>query len=153
MASCDAIPSKLTVHPSPDTPWSGGNAMLPDLLVPYPTSFSPLTCFVTSLEPRINNDCPTDCITFGPIFIRYLKTHQVEGQPIRDDGPITFVNEASNQPWGVIDSDCFFSIDLVVAVQSLSLACINDCTQLGAIGSLDDWMKLQNDRITVCRLE
>ena len=26
-------------------------------------------------------------LLFGPVFIRWLKTHQKEGQPIRDDGP------------------------------------------------------------------
>ena len=35
----------------------------------------------------------------GPCFIRWLKSKQGEGQPIRSDGPQTHLAKKGTQPW------------------------------------------------------
>jgi phospho-N-acetylmuramoyl-pentapeptide-transferase len=83
----------------------------------------------------------------GPAFIRWLKAHQVEGQPIRNDGPeshlltkigtptmggllilIAFV--VSTLLWMPLSNSYLWPVLLVVIA-------------FGAIGSVDDWMKLR----------
>ena len=64
-------------------------AMLPDLLVPFSDQFQPFNLFryITFRTGGSTITALLIALAFGPVFIRWLKTHQVEGQPIRDDGP------------------------------------------------------------------
>jgi phospho-N-acetylmuramoyl-pentapeptide-transferase len=63
--------------------------MLYHLLVPLSDQFPSLNVF-RYLTFRTGGAMVTAmvvCFVFGPVFIRWLKTKQVEGQPIREDGP------------------------------------------------------------------
>ena len=66
-----------------------GTAMLPDLLVPLSDQFQPFNLFryITFRTGGSTITALLIALAFGPVFIRWLKTNQVEGQPIRDDGP------------------------------------------------------------------
>ena len=63
--------------------------MLPDLLVPLADQFQPFNLFryITFRTGGATITALLIALIFGPAFIRWLKTHQAEGQPIRDDGP------------------------------------------------------------------
>ena len=63
--------------------------MLPDLLVPLSDHFQPFNLFryITFRTGGATITALLIALVCGPAFIRWLKTHQAEGQPIRDDGP------------------------------------------------------------------
>ena len=63
--------------------------MLPDLLVPLSDHFQPFNLFryITFRTGGATITALLIALICGPAFIRWLKTHQTAGQPIRDDGP------------------------------------------------------------------
>ena len=63
--------------------------MLPDLLTPLADQFQPFNLFryITFRTGGATITALLISLLFGPAFIRWLKTRQGEGQPIRDDGP------------------------------------------------------------------
>ena len=123
--------------------------MLPDLLVPLAEQFQAFNLFryITFRTGGATITALIISLLCGPAFIRWLKAHQVEGQPIRDDGPkshlltkigtptmggllilIAFV--VSTLLWMPLSNPYLWPVLLVVIA-------------FGAIGSVDDWMKLR----------
>ena len=123
--------------------------MLPDLLVPLADQFQAFNLFryITFRTGGATITALIISLLCGPAFIRWLKAHQVEGQPIRNDGPeshlltkigtptmggllilIAFV--VSTLLWMPLSNPYLWPVLLVVIA-------------FGAIGSVDDWMKLR----------
>ena len=123
--------------------------MLPDLLVPLADQFQAFNLFryITFRTGGATITALIISLLCGPAFIRWLKTHQAEGQPIRDDGPeshlitkigtptmggllilIAFV--VSTLLWMPLSNPYLWPVLLVVIA-------------FGGIGSVDDWMKLR----------
>jgi len=123
--------------------------MLPDLLVPLADQHQIFNLFryITFRTGGATITALLISLLCGPAFIRWLKTHQANGQPIRDDGPeshlltkigtptmggllilIAFV--ASTLLWMPLSNAYLWPVLLVVV-------------SFGAIGSVDDWMKLR----------
>jgi phospho-N-acetylmuramoyl-pentapeptide-transferase len=123
--------------------------MLPDLLVPLADQFQAFNLFryITFRTGSATITALIISLLCGPAFIRWLKTHQAEGQPIRDDGPeshlitkigtptmggllilIAFV--VSTLLWMPLSNPYLWPVLLVVIA-------------FGGIGSVDDWMKLR----------
>ena len=85
------------------------------------------------------------CLIVGPYFIRWLKSHQKEGQPIRSDGPQTHLSKKGTPTMGGL---------MIVGSTVLSVLCWANWTNpyiwlllfvfLGFAGAgfLDDWVKL-----------
>ena len=123
--------------------------MLPDLLVPLADQFQAFNLFryITFRTGGATITALIISLLCGPAIISWLKAHQVEGQPIRDDGPeshlltkigtptmggllilIAFV--VSTLLWMPLSNPYLWPVLLVVIA-------------FGAIGSVDDWMKLR----------
>ncbi len=86
------------------------------------------------------------CFVFGPAFIRWLKSKQQEGQPIRDDGPENHLIAKAGTP-----TMGGFLILLSVTVSTLLWADLTNgfvwvilfiTIGFGAIGFADDYLKL-----------
>ncbi|MGC6518358.1 MAG: phospho-N-acetylmuramoyl-pentapeptide-transferase [Candidatus Puniceispirillaceae bacterium] len=123
--------------------------MLPDLLLPFADQFQPLNLF-RYLTFRTGGAVMTALLLsllFGEAFIRWLKSHQAEGQPIRSDGPESHILTKAGTPtmggllilgvfvistllWVPLDNSYLWPV-LIVA------------TGFGAIGAIDDWLKLK----------
>lgn len=123
--------------------------MLPDLLVPLADQFQAFNLFryITFRTGGATITALIISLMCGPAFIRWLKAHQIEGQPIRNDGPeshlltkigtptmggllilIAFV--VSTLLWMPLSNPYLWPVLFVVIA-------------FGAIGSVDDWMKLR----------
>ena len=65
--------------------------MLPDLLVPLSDEYQFFNLFryITFRTGGATITALLISLLCGPAMIRWLKTHQAEGQPIRSDGPET----------------------------------------------------------------
>ena len=75
--------------------------MLPDLLVPLADQFQAFNLFryITFRTGGATITALIISLLCGPAFIRWLKTHQAEGQPIRDDGPEShLINKIGTPP-------------------------------------------------------
>ena len=123
--------------------------MLPDLLVPLSDHFQPFNLFryITFRTGGATITALLIALICGPAFIRWLKTHQIKGQPIRDDGPQSHLLTKIGTPtMGGLLILIAFAISTLLwmplsnpylwPVLLISLS-------FGAIGSLDDWMKLR----------
>ena len=123
--------------------------MLPDLLVPLSEHFQPFNLFryITFRTGGATITALLIALICGPAFIRWLKTHQAEGQPIRDDGPQSHLLTKIGTPTmgGLL-------ILIAFAVSTLLWMPLSNpylwpvlliSLSFGAIGSLDDWMKLR----------
>ena len=123
--------------------------MLPDLLVPLSDHFQPFNLFryITFRTGGATVTALLIALICGPAFIRWLKTHQIKGQPIRDDGPQSHLLTKIGTPtMGGLLILIAFAISTLLwmplsnpylwPVLLISLS-------FGAIGSLDDWMKLR----------
>jgi phospho-N-acetylmuramoyl-pentapeptide-transferase len=123
--------------------------MLPDLLVPLADQFQAFNLFryITFRTGGATITALIISLLCGPAFIRWLKAHQVEGQPIRDDGPESHLLSKIGTPtmgglliliafvvstllWMPLSNPYLWPVLLVVIA-------------FGAIGSVDDWMKLR----------
>ena len=123
--------------------------MLPDLLVPLADQFQAFNLFryITFRTGGATITALIISLLCGPAFIRWLKTHQAEGQPIRDDGPESHLINKIGTPtmgglliliafvvstllWMPLSNPYLWPVLLVVVA-------------FGAIGSVDDWMKLR----------
>ena len=123
--------------------------MLPDLLVPMAADFQPFNLFryITFRTGGATMTALLISLLFGPAFIRWLKSHQAEGQPIRADGPETHLLTKIGTPTmgGLLILGAFVISSLLWMPLSnpylwpvLAIA-----VTFGAIGSVDDWMKLR----------
>ena len=123
--------------------------MLPDLLVPLSDHFQPFNLFryITFRTGGATITALLIALICGPAFIRWLKTHQTAGQPIRDDGPQSHLLTKIGTPtMGGLLILIAFAISTLLwmplsnpylwPVLLISLS-------FGAIGCLDDWMKLR----------
>ena len=108
---------------------------MPDLLAPLADHFRRLTLFryITFRTGGATITALIISLLCGPAFIRWLKTHQAEGQPIRDDGPeIHLITKIGTPTMGgllILIALCGVNIALDAAVKPLSLAGIacGDC--------------------------
>ena len=84
-----SYPNLLFIHQLIDHRVMVETVMLPDLLAPFSDQFQPFNLFryITFRTGGSTITALLIALAFGPVFIRWLKTNQVEGQPIRDDGP------------------------------------------------------------------
>ena len=124
-------------------------AMLPDLLVPLSDQFQPFNLFryITFRTGGATITALMIALIFGPAFIRWLKTHQAEGQPIRDDGPQSHVLTKLGTPtMGGLLILIAFSISTLLWMPLSNpylWPVLLIAISFGAIGGLDDWMKLR----------
>jgi phospho-N-acetylmuramoyl-pentapeptide-transferase len=86
------------------------------------------------------------CFVFGPAFIRWLKSKQLEGQPIRDDGPQSHILEKQGTPTmgGFLMLIAIFSATLLWADLSNQYVWVVLFVTggFGLVGFFDDYQKI-----------
>ena len=86
-------------------------------------------------------------LMFGDAFIRWLKSHQAEGQPIRSDGPESHILTKAGTPTmgGLLILACFILATLLwVPLKNPYLwPVLLVAASYGTIGAVDDWLKLK----------
>ena len=123
--------------------------MLPDLLVPLAAEFQPFNLFryITFRTGGATITALILSLMFGPMMIRWLKTNQGEGQPIRDDGPASHLITKVGTPTmgGLLILGAFaMSTILWMPLSNPYLwPVLAIALSFGFIGSVDDWMKLR----------
>ena len=122
--------------------------MLPDLLVPLADHFQPFNLF-RYLSFRTGGALMTALIIsflFGNKMIRWLKSLQGEGQPIRDDGPESHIIAKKGTPtMGGLLILIAFGVSALLWVPFASVylwPVLFVAISFGAIGFFDDYMKL-----------
>ena len=123
--------------------------MLPDLLVPLSDIFQPFNLF-RYLTFRTGGALITSLIIsfmFGPAMIRWLKSLQGEGQPIRDDGPESHIVAKKGTPTmgGLLILIAFGVSSLLwIPFESIYLwPVLFIAMAFGLIGFADDFLKLK----------
>ena len=123
--------------------------MLPDLLVPLAAEFQPFNLFryITFRTGGATITALILSLMFGPIMIRWLKTNQGEGQPIRDDGPeshlITKVGTPTMGGLLILGAFAMSTILWMPLSNPYLWPVLAIALSFGFIGSVDDWMKLR----------
>ncbi|MEC8672136.1 MAG: phospho-N-acetylmuramoyl-pentapeptide-transferase, partial [Pseudomonadota bacterium] len=123
--------------------------MLPDLLTPLAGEYQFFNLFryITFRTGGATITALLISLIFGPAMIRWLKSHQAEGQPIRADGPESHLVTKIGTPTmgGLLILGAFALSTLLWMPLSnpylwpvLTIALV-----FGAVGSIDDWMKLR----------
>ena len=128
---------------------AGRQTMLPDLLVPLAGDYQIFNLFryITFRTGGATITALVLSLMLGPMMIRWLKSHQAEGQPIRADGPESHIVTKAGTPTmgGILILGAFalstllwmpLSNPYLMPVLAVALA-------FGAVGSVDDWMKLR----------
>ena len=122
--------------------------MLPDLLVPLSGEYQFFNLF-RYIPFRTGGATITALLISllcGPAMIRWLKTHQAEGQPIRSDGPETHLAKVGTPTMGglLILAAFVLSTLLWMPLSNPYLwPVLAVAITFGAVGSVDDWMKLR----------
>ena len=123
--------------------------MLPDLLLPLAGEYQIFNLF-RYITFRSGGAMLTSLILalmFGDVFIRWLKSHQAEGQPIRSDGPESHILTKAGTPTmgGLLILACFILATLLwVPLKNPYLwPVLLVAASYGAIGAVDDWLKLK----------
>ena len=123
--------------------------MLPDLLLPLAGEYQIFNLF-RYITFRSGGAMLTSLILalmFGDAFIRWLKAHQAEGQPIRSDGPESHILTKAGTPTmgGLLILACFILSTLLwVPLKNPYLwPVLLVAASYGAIGAVDDWLKLK----------
>ena len=123
--------------------------MFPDLLIPLADHFQPFNLF-RYLTFRTGGAVMTALIfslLCGPAFIRWLKSHQAEGQPIRADGPESHILTKAGTPTmgGLLILGIFVITTLLwVPLGNAYLwPVLIIAIGFGGIGAIDDWLKLK----------
>ena len=123
--------------------------MLPDLLLPLAGEYQIFNLF-RYITFRSGGAMLTSLILalmFGDAFIRWLKSHQAEGQPIRNDGPESHILTKAGTPTmgGLLILSCFILSTLLwVPLKNPYLwPVLLVAASYGAIGAVDDWLKLK----------
>ena len=123
--------------------------MLPDLFLPLAGEYQIFNLF-RYITFRSGGAMLTSLILalmFGDAFIRWLKSHQAEGQPIRSDGPESHILTKAGTPtmFGLLILACFILSTLLwVPLQNPYLwPVLLIAASYGAIGAVDDWLKLK----------
>ena len=123
--------------------------MLPDLLVPLAAEFQPFNLFryITFRTGGATITALILSLMFGPMIIRWLKTNQGEGQPIRDDGPeshlITKVGTPTMGGLLILGAFAMSTILWMPLSNPYLWPVLAIALSFGVIGSVDDWMKLR----------
>ncbi len=123
--------------------------MLPDLLVPLAGEFQPFNLFryITFRTGGATITALILSLMFGPMIIRWLKTNQGEGQPIRDDGPgshlITKVGTPTMGGLLILGAFAVSTILWMPLSNPYLWPVLAIALSFGVIGSVDDWMKLR----------
>lgn len=123
--------------------------MLPDLLLPLAGEYQIFNLF-RYITFRSGGAMLTSLILalmFGDAFIRWLKSHQAEGQPIRSDGPESHILTKAGTPTmgGLLILACFILSTLLwVPLKNPYLwPVLLVAASYGSIGAVDDWLKLK----------
>ena len=123
--------------------------MLPDLLVPLSDVFQPFNLF-RYLTFRTGGALMTALVIsflLGPAMIRWLKSLQGEGQPIRDDGPESHIVAKKGTPtMGGLLILIAFGISSLLWVpfgSNYLWPVLFIALSFGAIGFADDFLKLK----------
>ena len=123
--------------------------MLPDLFLPLAGEYQIFNLF-RYITFRSGGAMLTSLILalmFGDAFIRWLKSHQAEGQPIRSNGPESHILTKAGTPTmgGLLILACFILSTLLwVPLQNPYLwPVLLIAASYGAIGAVDDWLKLK----------
>ena len=123
--------------------------MFPDLLIPLADNFQPFNLF-RYLTFRTGGAVMTALVLSllcGPAFIRWLKSHQAEGQPIRSDGPASHILTKAGTPTmgGLLILGVFVITTLLwVPLGTAYLwPVLIIAIGFGGIGAIDDWLKLK----------
>ena len=123
--------------------------MLPDLFLPLAGEYQIFNLF-RYITFRSGGAMLTSLILalmFGDAFIRWLKSQQAEGQPIRSDGPESHILTKAGTPTmgGLLILACFILSTLLwVPLQNPYLwPVLLIAASYGAIGAVDDWLKLK----------
>ena len=123
--------------------------MLPDLFLPLAGEYQIFNLF-RYITFRSGGAMLTSLILalmFGDAFIRWLKSHQAEGQPIRSDGPESHILTNAGTPTmgGLLILACFILSTLLwVPLQNPYLwPVLLIAASYGSIGAVDDWLKLK----------
>ena len=123
--------------------------MLPDLLLPLAGEYQIFNLF-RYITFRSGGAMLTSLILalmFGDAFIRWLKSHQAEGQPIRSDGPESHILTKAGTPTmgGLLILACFILATLLwVPLKNPYLwPVLLVAASYGGIGAVDDWLKLK----------
>ena len=123
--------------------------MLPDLLLPLAGEYQIFNLF-RYITFRSGGAMLTSLILalmFGDAFIRWLKSHQAQGQPIRSDGPESHILTKAGTPTmgGLLILACFILATLLwVPLKNPYLwPVLLVAASYGAIGAVDDWLKLK----------
>jgi len=123
--------------------------MFPDLLIPLADNFQPFNLF-RYLTFRTGGAVMTALVLSllcGPAFIRWLKSHQAEGQPIRSDGPESHILTKAGTPTmgGLLILGVFVVTTLLwVPLGTAYLwPVLIIAIGFGGIGAIDDWLKLK----------
>ena len=123
--------------------------MLPDLLLPLAGEYQIFNLF-RYITFRSGGAMLTSLILalmFGDAFIRWLKSHQAEGQPIRSDGPESPILSKAGPPTmgGLPILACFILSTLLwVPLNNPYLwPVLLVAASYGGIGAVDDWLKLK----------
>lgn len=122
--------------------------MLPDLLLPFADDFQLFNLFryITFRTGGATMTALFLSLVLGPVFIRWLKSRQAEGQPIRSDGPQGHLLTKAGTPtmggllilasfvvatllWIPWGNDYLWPVLMIVLI-------------FGCIGAADDWLKL-----------
>ena len=122
--------------------------MLPDLLVPLSGEYQFFNLFryITFRTGGATITALLISLLCGPAMIRWLKTHQAEGQPIRSDGPETHLAKVGTPTMGglLILAAFVLSTLLWMPLSNPYLwPVLAVAITFGAVGSVDDWMKLR----------
>ena len=124
--------------------------MLSDILVPLSEQYQIFNLFnyITFRTGGAVLTALLFSLLLGTPFIRWLKSLQAEGQPIRNDGPDThFVKKGTPTMGGLlILSSLVFSSLLWVPLKNPYLwPVLTVVVSFGCIGLVDDWMKLSRN--------
>ena len=109
--------------------------MLPDLLLAFADDYKILNLFryITFRTGGATITALILCLVFGERFIRWLKKHQADGQPIRSDGPETHILTKAGTPTmgGLLILGSFILSTLLwVPLSNQYLGGSADCQQL-----------------------
>ena len=127
---------------------SGGRAVLYDLARPFADKYviANLLRYQTFRTGGAVMTALLVCFVFGPAIIRWLKSRQGAGQPIRTDGPETHLKKQGTPTMGgvmillAVSISTLLWVDLHNAYTWIVLFCVP--VGFGAIGFGDDYLKL-----------
>ena len=122
--------------------------MLPEILINYVEYFNALNVF-KYITFRTGGSILTALLIsfiFGPYLIKKLKMNQIEGQPIRIDGPKSHLIKKKGTPTmgGILILFAFsFSTLLWAKLDNIYVWTVfSIVSSFGIIGLIDDWLKL-----------